>query len=74
VLAADPAAFGERAAFDARMDALATAVLGAGDGTRLPGSRSVAAEAAADHAVEIGDGLVATLRRLAGELGVAALS
>jgi len=74
VLAADPGAFGERAAFDARMDGLATAVLAAGAGTRLPGSRSVAAEAAADGAVELGDGLVATLRRLARELGVAALA
>jgi (2R)-3-sulfolactate dehydrogenase (NADP+) len=74
VLAIDPAAFGDRAGFDARMGHLCEAVLGAGEATRLPGSRSAAAEAAAGDAVVLGDGLVARLEALASELGVAPLA
>jgi (2R)-3-sulfolactate dehydrogenase (NADP+) len=70
VLVIDPAAFGDRDGFDARMARLRDAVLAAGEATRLPGSRSAAAEAAAGGTVTLDDGLVERLDSLASELGV----
>jgi (2R)-3-sulfolactate dehydrogenase (NADP+) len=74
VIALDPAALGEPAAFLERMGRLRDAVheAGAPGATRLPGSRAPSREAAAGGgAIEIGEGLTATLTRLSGELGVA---
>lgn len=72
VVALDPAAFGEPAAFEARMGRLRDAVLAAGatGATRLPGSRAVAREAAADGELELSAGLEKHLRDLASDLGV----
>jgi (2R)-3-sulfolactate dehydrogenase (NADP+) len=66
VVAIDPAAFGDAAAFLARMGRLQAAVLGAGErgATRLPGSK------AHDGSFELGPGLARTLDDLAATLGV----
>jgi (2R)-3-sulfolactate dehydrogenase (NADP+) len=69
VVALDPAAFGDPAAFAARMRRLRDAILTAGSAgaTRLPGSRPPAA----DGTLSLGPGLARELRRLATELDVA---
>lgn len=73
VVALDPAAFGDPAAFAARVGRLRDAVLAAGPAgaTRLPGARAVEHEAAADGHVELPAPIAAQLAELAGELGVA---
>jgi (2R)-3-sulfolactate dehydrogenase (NADP+) len=68
VVALDPAAFGEAAAFAERIARLADAVLNAGE-TRLPGSRGAAHADAADGMLQMSDGLARTLSDLARELG-----
>ena len=67
VVALDPAAFGESAAFAGRMGRLRDAVLAAGPpgATRMPGSRTAAGEQ-----VTLPPGLSSRLATLAGELGV----
>jgi (2R)-3-sulfolactate dehydrogenase (NADP+) len=68
VIAIDPAALGDRAAFLGRMGRLRDAVLAAGEpgATRLPGSRAGAREG---DEVTIPQGLGAKLASLADELG-----
>jgi (2R)-3-sulfolactate dehydrogenase (NADP+) len=71
VLVLDPAAFGDPAAFAARMGRLRDAVEGSGQpgATRLPGSRAVANAERQGDALELDDDLVRTLDALAAELG-----
>src|SRR4051794_38438511 len=72
VIAIDPAALGDAAAFLARMGRLGDAVHAAGEpgATRLPGSRATARDG---DAIEIPPGLAATLARLGDELGEPAI-
>jgi (2R)-3-sulfolactate dehydrogenase (NADP+) len=74
VVALDPAAFGEPAAVAERLGRLRDAVLASGPpgATRLPGSRAVEHESAADDHVELAPGLARQLAALGDELGVAA--
>ena len=73
VLALDPEAFTGRSAFDDRMGRLRDAILAAGESgaTRLPGSGIADDPPDGGGSLDLGDGMVAQLVALAGELGVA---
>jgi len=70
-MALDPDAFGAREDFSSRIAELCTWLRGPGGAPRLPGDRSrEVAEAAAKRGIDLGEGVLEELMRLAAEHGV----